>query len=150
QLKTVFDGSSLKDVALYPLLQIITQRRKMHYRPHGHPNTEIELSMDIGVGETCLGQEWFVFQIELELVKGEIACLKAETKLLKKEFALTLETRSKPAPGFELLGPHLDGKYIRAIVARELKNSDFRNLKSHAPLHGEKPRMKFTESAIPT
>jgi hypothetical protein len=122
--------------------------------------------MDIGVGETCLGQEWFVFQIELELVKGEIACLKAETKLLKKEFALTLETRSKPAPGFELLGPHLDGKYIRAIVARELKNSDFRNLesqvarelknsdfrnlKSHAPLHGEKPRMKFTESAIPT
>jgi hypothetical protein len=150
RLKGVFEDSSLKDVTLYPLLQILTQRSKMHYHPDGDPDTEIELSMDIGRGQTCLGQEWPVFQIELEMVKGDPARLKAEAERLMRKFAfLSPETRSKPAPGFELLGPYLADKDIRDMLARELAASSFRNLAWHDALHEKKPEKKFAKSAVP-
>lgn len=123
-LKRIFDVSSLKDVSLYPLLQIVTQRSKMRYYPGGDHDTQIELAMDIGRGRTCFGQTWPVFQIELEMVKGDAANLQKEADRLMSVFPfLVIETRSKPTPGFELLDPLLARKDIREHLKDQMKQS---------------------------
>ncbi len=133
-VKKIFEVSSLKDVNLYPLLQIVTQRSKMHYYPNGDRNTKIELAMDIGRGRTCFGDKWPVFQIELEMVKGDPDCLNAEGKRLTEKFDfLSADTRSKSTPGFELLGPYLADKDARELIAQELKGKAFQVLSPPSP-----------------
>ncbi len=108
-LADVFNVKSLARAVLHPLLRIHSQRWKMEYHPEGDPDTLIELALDVGRGQTLSGYVWDIRQLELEIKAGDPQTLDAEERYLRTRFPfLEPEFRSKPTPGFEILGSFID------------------------------------------
>lgn len=125
-LKQAFNARSLNKIRIYPLIQIASQRWKLLYHPDGDKDTQIELATDIGRGQTVDGFTWDMFQLEIEMKKGDPAWLeKEEARLMQNLPFLTSETRSKPSPGFDHLGTLLALKNNREIVRQKLKDGTF-------------------------
>lgn len=130
-LKDIFKVKSLGKLSLYPLLQIATQRWKSTYHPNGDRNTRIEVALDAGRGMTCAGQSWDLFQLELELLRGDPACLELERARLLYVFNyLTAESRSKPSTGMDFLRPLMARADVKALMKQELRGQPFRILDS--------------------
>lgn len=126
-LKAAFNKNKLADVQLFPLIQIVSQRWKLLYHPDGDKDTQIELSTDMARARAFTGFTWDLFQVELELKKGDPQILADEEARLRKIFrCLTVETRSKPAPGFDHLTGILDKKPMRDFVRTNLSQGRFR------------------------
>lgn len=125
-LKAAFNSSSLADVALYPMIQIVSQRWKLLYHPGGDKTTQIELAIDMARARTFTGFTWDMFQVEMELKKGDPAALEKEEKYLRQVFTdMAVETRSKPSPGFDVLARYLACEDMRKFVGNNLSEGRF-------------------------
>lgn len=128
-LTDAFNARSISKIALYPLIQIASQRWKLLYHPDGNKDVQIELATDIGRGQTVDGFTWDMFQLEIEMKKGDPAWLeKEEARLLKHLPFLMSETRSKPSPGFDHLIPLIKEKKNRNNIRQNLKDGTFKIL----------------------
>jgi len=125
-LKAAFNKGNLADIDLFPMIQIASQRWKLLYHPDGDPDTQIELATDLARARTFTGFGWNLFQVEMEMKKGDPAILAAEEARLLAAFNdLRVEKRSKPAPGFDVLAPLLTEKEARDFVRQNLKRGHF-------------------------
>ncbi|MGZ9109466.1 MAG: hypothetical protein ACXW4B_11680 [Micavibrio sp.] len=130
-LKAAFNKANLADIDLYPMIQIASQRWKLLYHPDGDPDTQIELATDLARARTFTGFSWDLFQVEMEMKKGDPAILGAEVTRLLSAFNgagvndLRIEKRSKPSPGFDVLAPLLAEKEARDFVRHNLMGGHF-------------------------
>lgn len=104
-LRKIFNVNCLADVKLQPMLEISSQRWRMSYHPDGDPDTIVECALDVGRGRTFgegKSYEWPLYQVEIEVKKGNPSILDKEKDRLKRRFDfLTVGKESKPSPGFE-------------------------------------------------
>ncbi len=125
-LKRIFNVASLSNVELFPLVETESQRWKIKYHPDGDPHTKIELACDSVSGTACTGFEWEMFQVELEMKKGDPAVLKREVERLKRKFPfLREETESKSAPGFHAIREAFKNDDMRRAAAEQLTPGTF-------------------------
>lgn len=128
-LKDIFNSRSLAKIQLYPLVCIASQRWKMLYHPDGNKDVQIELATDIGRGQTIDGFTWDMFQVEIEMKKGDPAWLGIEEAKFRDALPfLVPEFRSKPSPGFDRLTPFLEKKKNRELIRQNMKDGAFRIL----------------------